>query len=135
MNTHSKSLIAALLICTPLIVLAAEEPAPQQPPGAPAQADSPSLPMHDQAMADQMRKMQAAHDKIAIAKTPAERQVAMQEGMVAMKEGMAMMQMNCKGKGMHMGMNGNNDAGMRMMDMMMKMMDQQSHMMKMSMGQ
>lgn len=79
MNTHSKSLIAALLICPPLIVLATEEPAPQQLPGAPAQADSPSMSMHDQAMADQIRNMQAAHDKIAAARTPAERQVAMRE--------------------------------------------------------
>lgn len=131
MNTYAKSLITALLISAPLIVSAADDPAPEKAPAAPAQASGHSMPMHAQGMNDQIRKMQAAHDKIAAATTPAERQLAMQEGMAVMSEGMAMMRMNCQG----MGMGGKGDAGMGMMDMMMKMMNQQSHMMKMPMGQ
>lgn len=81
-------------------------------------------------MAEQMKKMQAAHDKIAAAKTPAERRAAMQESMKTMKDGMAMMNANCN----DMGMPGNKDR-MGMMNMMMNMMDQQSNMMKMPMNQ
>lgn len=85
-------------------------------------------------MSGQLEKMQVAHDKIAAAKTPSERQAAMQEGMAAMKDGMGMLQKNCKDMGMDMS-GGKDGADMQMMDMMMKMMDQQSHMMKMPMSQ
>ena len=132
MHTHVKSLIAVLLISSPLIASAVDEHHPEQASTAPAQATAPAMPMpmQDRAMTEQMQKMQAAHDKIATAKTPAERQAAMQEGMATMKEGLAMMQMNCKGMG-----GGKDGADMGMMDMMMKMMNQQSHMMQMPMGQ
>jgi hypothetical protein len=43
-----------------------------------------------------MEKMNAVHAKMAAAKTPEERQAAMQEGMAVMKDSMAMM------KQMHM---------------------------------
>ncbi|MNG35664.1 hypothetical protein D3C84_1224620 [compost metagenome] len=76
-------------------------------------------------MTEQMQKMQDAHDKAAAAKTPEERQAAMQESMKTMKDSMAMMHKNCHG----MDMTGNKD-GMGMMNMM----DQQSSMMKMPMS-
>ncbi|MFZ3183581.1 MAG: hypothetical protein WA173_05515 [Pseudomonas sp.] len=111
-----------------------------------AAAEATTPPAVSPAMTEQMQKMQAIHDKVAAAKTPAERQAAMQEGMAAMREGLALMQKEggpgCPGPGMGMGMAGSKDgAGMGMgmggmggmggmMNMMMKMMDQQSSMMK-----
>jgi hypothetical protein len=76
--------------------------------------------------------MQAAHEKMIAAKTPAERQAAMQEGMATMKDSMGMMHNHCQGMGMGMGkgMSGGMAHSDQMMDMMMKMMDQQSNMMK-----
>jgi hypothetical protein len=85
-------------------------------------------------MAEQMQKMQAARDKMAAAKTPAERQAAMEEGMHTMKGSMAMMLDMSTGNGCkNMGMSGTENGGTQMMDMMMKMMDQQSSMMSMPM--
>lgn len=130
MNAPVKALVAALLIGSPLFALAVDEHHPEQAPAAPTD----TAPAQDQAMTEQMQKMQAIHDRIAAAKTPAERQAAMQEGMQAMREGMAMLQNNCPGMGMGMGMSGGKGGGMGggmgMMNMMMKMMDQQSDMMK-----
>ena len=90
-----------------------------------------------------MQKMQAAHDQAAAAKTPAERQAAMQEGMKTMKDSLTMMSKQqgaagCTGMemGSGMGMSGSKDGmgmGKGMMEMMMKMMDQQSSMMDMPM--
>jgi hypothetical protein len=75
--------------------------------------------------------MQAAHDKAASAKTPVERQAAMQEGMKVMKDSMAMMGKEQSALGC-MGMAGAKDgAGKGMMGMMMQMMEQQSSMMEM----
>ena len=76
------------------------------------------------------------------AKTPEERQAAMQVAMQTMKDGMAMMKKmpmdGCQQRGRTtgsradgMGMHGDG----QMMDMMMKMMDQQSSMMSMPMAQ
>ncbi|MEC5206682.1 hypothetical protein [Vogesella urethralis] len=90
----------------------------------------------------QMKKMQAAHDRMLAAKTPEERQAAMQVAMQTMKDGMAMMKKmrmdGCQQRGRTtgsradgMGMHGDG----QMMDMMMKMMDQQSSMMSMPMAQ
>ena len=125
-----KTLIAAMLISSPLLAATVDEHHPEQAPASAA-----AMPMQDPAMAAQMKKMQAIHDKIAAAKTPAERQAAMQEGMATMKDGMAMLQKQGTGcKGMGMDMSGAKDgAGMGMMDMMMKMLDQQSNMMQMPM--
>ncbi|RON12197.1 hypothetical protein [Pseudomonas frederiksbergensis] len=134
MHTYVKSLIAALLISSPLPVLATDEHHPETAPAAPTTDSTQTTPIQDKAMSEQMQKMQAAHDKMIAAKTPAERQAAMQEAMTTMKNGMGMMHDNCKGMGM--GMSGGKDGqGTAMMDMMMKMMDQQSSMMKTPMGQ
>ncbi|MGF6489123.1 hypothetical protein [Pseudomonas frederiksbergensis] len=136
MHTYVKSLIAALLISSPLPVLATDEHHPETAPAAPTTDSTQTTPMQDKVMSEQMQKMQAAHDKMIAAKTPAERQVAMQEGMTTMKNSMGMMHDHCTGMGMGKGMSGNKDgSGTAMMDMMMKMMDQQSSMMKMPMSQ
>jgi hypothetical protein len=115
MHMTIKSLVAALLASSPLLVAAVEEHHPDQ---APAKAGSSSAAVQDreQAMTEQMKKMQSIHDRIAAAKTPEERQEAMREGMQAMKEGLVMMQNGCPGRGMGQ-------------HMMMRMMDQQSGMM------
>ncbi|MBB3239298.1 hypothetical protein FHW68_000770 [Pseudomonas sp. Tn43] len=138
MHAYIKSL-AALIVCSPLMALAVDEHHPDQPPAAPmANTTTPATPMQDKAMNEQMQKMQAAHDKMLAAKTPAERQAAMQEAMSTMKNSMGMMHDQCPGMGMGMGkgMSGSKEGhGTAMMDMMMKMMDQQSSMMKMPMGQ
>lgn len=123
MQMTLKALVAALLIGSPLIAAAVDEHHPDQPP---AKTESKSATAQEKAIAEQMKKMQAIHDRIAAAKTPEERQAAMQEGMLAMKEGMGMMQNGCAGKGMgpHMRM-----MDSKMMGMMMQMMDQQAGMM------
>lgn len=136
MHIYVKSLVAALLISSPLLVLATDEHHPETAPAAPTTDSTQTTPMQDQAMSEQMQKMQAAHDKMIAAKTPAERQAAMQEAMTTMKNSMGMMHDHCTGMGMGKGMSGSKDgSGTAMMDMMMKMMDQQSSMMKMPMGQ
>jgi hypothetical protein len=99
----------------------------------------------------QMEKMNAVHAKLAAARTPEERQAAMQEGMAVMKDSMGMMKQmhmaRCQGDMSNMGMMKDMKPGdgmpmksmmpgdVRMMDMMMQMMDQQSSMMKMPMAQ
>jgi hypothetical protein len=123
MHITIKSLVAALLIGSPLLAVAVDEHHPEQ---APAKAESTSAPPQEQAMAEQMQKMQAIHDRLAAAKTPEERQAAMHDGMQAMREGLGMMQNGCaeKGMGQHMKM-----MDSKMMNMMMQMMDQQAGMM------
>ncbi|WEJ74244.1 MULTISPECIES: hypothetical protein [unclassified Pseudomonas] len=125
MHITLKSLVAALLISSPLLAVAVDE---HHPDPAPVKAESKSVPAQGQenAMAEQMTKMQAIHDRLAVAKTPEERQAAMRDGMQAMKEGLGMMQNGCAGKGMgqHMKM-----MDSKMMGMMMQMMDQQADMM------
>ncbi|MHC8361073.1 hypothetical protein ACYZUA_12255 [Pseudomonas sp. LS2P72] len=130
MHTHFKTLVAALLISSPLVALAVEEHHPDTPPTAPATATATAT-TQDKAMSEQMQKMQAAHEKMIAAKTPAERQAAMQEGMATMKDSMGMMHNHCQGMGMGKGMSGGKDRSDQMMGVMMKMMDQQSSMMKM----
>jgi hypothetical protein len=135
MHTHFKALVAALLISSPLVALAVEELHPDTPPTAPTTtAATATATAQDKAMSEQMEKMQTAHKKMIAAKTPAERQAAMQEGMVTMKDSMGMMHNHCQGMGMGKGMSGGKDRSDQMMGMMMKMMDQQSSMMKMPMN-
>ncbi|WP_415759919.1 hypothetical protein [Pseudomonas sp. LT1P18] len=135
MHTHFKALVAALLISSPLVALAVEEHHPDTPPTTPAAATATATATtQDKAMGEQMQKMQAAHEKMIAAKTPAERQAAMQEGMTTMKDSMGMMHNHCQGMGMGKGMSGGKDRSDQMMGMMMKMMDQQSSMMKMPMN-
>ncbi|PTT98700.1 hypothetical protein DBR45_31805, partial [Pseudomonas sp. HMWF031] len=81
MHKHFISLVAALLISSPLIALAADEQPANTSPTAPATT------AQDKAWSEQLQKMQAAHEKMAAAKTPAERRIAMQEGMNAMRGG------------------------------------------------
>ncbi|MCK1789700.1 hypothetical protein [Pseudomonas violetae] len=136
MHATLKLILATLLVSSPLIASAVDEhhPAGQT---APAETSEAATPMQNNVMTEQMQKMQAAHDKAAAAKTPAERHAAMQESMKTMKDSMAMMHKNCHGKGMGMGMgmDGNKDGmEMGMMNMMMKMMDQQTSMMNMPMS-
>jgi hypothetical protein len=103
-------------------------------------AISPATHALTHAIAPEPLTKQATHDKAAAAKTPAERQAAMQEGMKTMKDSLAMMNKQqgaagCMGPGM--GMSGSKDGmgmGKGMMDMMMKMMDQQSSMTDMPMS-
>lgn len=125
MHTTVRTLVAALLISSPLLAVAVDEHHPDQ---APANAESTPAPAsaQEKAIAEQMKKMQAIHDRIAAAKTPEERQAAMHDGMLAMKDSLGMMQGGCTGKGMgpHMQM-----MDSKMMGMMMQMMDQQAGMM------
>lgn len=132
MHTHFKALVAALLISSPLVALAVDDH-PDTPPTAPTTATANT---QDKAMSEQMEKMQAAHEKMIAAKTPAERQAAMQEGMATMKDSLGMMHNHCQGMGMGMGkgMYDGKDRSDQMMGMMMKMMEQQSNMMKMPMN-
>lgn len=129
MHTHLKALVAALLISSPLVALAVEEHHPDTPSTAPTTAN---VATQDKAMSEQMKKMQAAHEKMIAAKTPAERRAAMQEGMATMKDSLGMMHNHCQGMGM--GMSDGKDHSDQMMGMMMKMMDEQSSMMKMPMS-
>jgi hypothetical protein len=140
--------LVALLASSSFMVSAAEEPKTAAIPASVTMPGTASGAINKQAMSEQMQKMQAAHDKAAAAKTPAERQAAMQEGMQTMKDSLTMMSQQqsaagCSGMGMGMGMSGSKDGqgmgmdgsmgGMGMMDMMMEMMDQQSSMMNMPM--
>ncbi|UZM12597.1 hypothetical protein LZV00_18085 [Pseudomonas kielensis] len=128
MHATLKFILATLLVSSPLIASAVDEHHPEGQT-APAKTSEAATPMQNNVMTEQMQKMQAAHDKAAAAKTPAERHAAMQESMKTMKDSMALMHKNCHGMG------GNKDGTeMGMMNMMMKMMDQQSSMMNMPMS-
>ncbi len=130
MNISLKLILAALLMSSPFVASAVDEHHAEGQT-APAQTSAAATSMQNNVMTEQMQKMQAAHDKAAAAKTPAERHAAMQESMKTMKDSMALMHKNCHG----MGMGGNKDGTeMGMMNMMMKMMDQQSSMMNMPMS-
>lgn len=148
MKTHLKFALATLLAASTFMATAADQPQSAATPAANQMMPGSAM---NQAMSQQMQKMQAAHDKAAAAKTPAERQAAMLEGMQTMKDSLTMMSKQqsaagCSGMGMNMGagmgMSGANGqgmgmsgsmGGMGMMDMMMQMMDQQSSMMNMPM--
>ncbi|MDU9026211.1 hypothetical protein QZH45_04580 [Pseudomonas corrugata] len=130
MHASLKFILATLLVSSPLMASAVE-----QAPTAPAQTSEATEATRNNVMTEHMQKMQAAYDKAAAAKTPAERRAAMQESMKTMRDSMAMLHEDCNGMGMGMGMSGNQDGmGRGMMNMMMRMMDQQSSMMKMPMN-
>lgn len=146
MKMQMKLALAAILASSVFMAAAEDAHHPDAVPASAATASAAVQPALSPAMTEQVQKMQAIHDKITAAKTPAERQAAMQEGMTAMKDGMALMQKQagagCPGPGMGMGMGmpgAKDGAGMGgmggMMDMMMKMMDQQSSMMTTPKGQ
>jgi outer membrane murein-binding lipoprotein Lpp len=72
MHTSLKLILAALLVSSPLMASAVDEHHPEQTSTTPAQTSETATSMQNTAMTKQMQKMQAAHDKAAAAKTPAE---------------------------------------------------------------
>ncbi|QQZ39457.1 hypothetical protein IF690_15430 [Pseudomonas sp. SK3(2021)] len=133
MHKPSIFVLATVLAGGTLMASAEEAHHPADAPGGAIQSTTPTTTTMTEAMTEQMEKMQAAHDKAAAAKTPAERQAAMQEGMKALRDSMAMMSKERRSMGC-MGMPGAQDGtGKGMMDMMMQMMEQQSSMMDMPM--
>lgn len=134
MKKHSKLVLAVILSGSAVIALAQDAPPPANASVESTENIAPASTDMTTAMAEQMQKMQAAHAKAVAAKTPVERQAAMQEGMKVMKESMAMMNkepgaMGCMGMP---GAKGGPGKGMMgMMGMMMQMMEQQSSMMGM----
>lgn len=140
MHTSVKTLLSTVLLVGSLSACAVNE---HHPASSAVQAAPANMPMHSKAMHEQMGKMQAAHDKLAAAKTPAERQLAMQESLQTMKASMTMMHsqpggcMGMMGAGSAMGAGmampetkggAGMAMGMPMMDMMMKMLDQHAAM-------
>lgn len=81
MQTQLKLVLAAILASSVFMASAEDEHHPADAPDS-----APSESAMNKAMSEQMQKMQAAHDKAAAAKTPAERQAAMQEGMKMMNK-------------------------------------------------
>ncbi|WP_277591146.1 hypothetical protein [Pseudomonas chlororaphis] len=133
MHKHSTFVLAAVLAGGALMASAEDAHHPADAPGSAIESTAPTPAAMTEAMTKQMEKMQAAHDKAAAAKTPAERQTALQEGMKALKDSMAMMSKEQGSMGC-MGMSAAKDGtGKGMMDMMMQMMEQQSSMMDMPM--
>ena len=72
MHPTMKLILATLLVSSPLIASAVDEHHPEQAPTTPAQTSEAATPMQNNVMTEQMQKLQAAHDKAAAAKTPAE---------------------------------------------------------------
>lgn len=102
----------------------AHHPAGAASAAIPAPAASKSAGMPDMAMMDKhMKAMQAMHDKMASAKTPAEREALMAEHMKLMQEGMSMM------GGMAPGKAPNAAARQQMMEKRMDMMQSMMQMM------
>ncbi len=140
MRRSLRLLVAALLASSALTVSVSGTALPSaNPPTVNSTGAAPTA-LAAPAVNTQLEKMQAAHAKLAAAKTAAERRLAMQE---AMQEAMQVRQ-----DSMHMlpGQTTENgcmaDMGMGMghaqgsgMGMLMKMLDQQSSMLKMPMGQ
>lgn len=133
MYTHSRFVLAAILVGSTLTSYAEDAHHPVDVPVDSAENTAPVSTATTKTMNEQLQKMQAAHDKAAAAATSVERQSALQEGMKVMKDSMAMMSKEQTAMGC-MGMSGAKDsAGKGMMDMMMQMMEQQSSMMEMPM--
>jgi hypothetical protein len=114
-------LFMALAVESTLSVTLAAEPPASAPPAASNKDKAAS-----EAGMMAMKDMQAMHEKMMAAKTPAERQALMVDHMKAMQEGMqAMQQMGacCQGKGASM------HQRIDMMTMMMQMMMDRQQMM------
>ncbi len=89
MQTQLKLVLAAILASSVFMASAEDEHHPADAPASATAASAPSESAMNKAMSEQMQKMQkmqAAHDKAAAAKTPAERQATMQEGMKMMNK-------------------------------------------------
>jgi hypothetical protein len=105
MKSNFSRLVVSVLLCIPLYSLAEEKTA-TTPDAAPTQAQM-------QAMQQQMQTMQAQMNGMMKAKTPEERQSAMQAHWATMQEHMKSMdQMGCCG---HDGMMGEHMQGGMMM--------------------
>lgn len=91
---------------------------------ASASKSKPGMGPGSAAMQDQMKAMQAMHEKMMAAKTPEERNALMAEHMKTMQEGMSMMQ-GMQGDGMKM----DPTTRQRMMEMRMDMMQSMMQMM------
>jgi hypothetical protein len=91
MQTQMKLVLAATLASSAFMASAQDEHHPADAPASATAASAPADSAMSKMMGEQMQRMQAAHDKAAAAKTPAERQVAMQEGMKTMKDSMSML--------------------------------------------
>ena len=103
----------------------AHHPAGAASAGMPAPATGKSAGMPDMAMMDKhIKAMQAMHEKMASAKTPAEREALMAEHMKLMQEGMSMMGGMAPGKAP-----ANAAARQQMMEKRMDMMQSMMQMM------
>ena len=105
------------------------QPADAARPGAATKP--PAKPMHADKMAamdQQMKAMQAMHDKMTAAKTPEQRQALMAEHMKLMHEGVGMMGGGMAGMG-HKGMQGTAAERQQMMEKRMEMMESMMQMM------
>jgi hypothetical protein len=128
---------AALLAAGATFAQDAKAPAPTS-----KAAVQPAPGMDAKQMDEQMKKMQALHDKMVSAKTPEERQKLMEEQRKSMQEGMGMMHQMMQGGGMMGGMGGGM-MGQKgapadpnaQMQMMGKRMDMMQMMMQMMMDQ
>ncbi|WP_374554276.1 hypothetical protein [Aquitalea pelogenes] len=145
MTTLLKSLFAAALAVAASNVIAneAHHPDASAPTASTKPATTPRKVRANKVLDAQMKKMQAAQVRMLSAKTPEERQAAMQAAMQTMKDGMAMMKNmrmdSCLQRGRSTSSCTDSMSMMQgdepMMDMMMKMMDQQSSMLSMPMNQ
>ena len=120
--------------------LAQDAKAPPQAPPATRSATGMDAKTQTGQMDEQIKRMQALHDKMSNAKTPQERQKLMQEQRKSMQEGMGMMNQMMQGGGTTGGMGGGmmgqqatpGDPSAQM-QMMQKRMDMMQMMMQMMM--
>ena len=133
MDTHRSSLRHAMLVAAlttlglTAVVWAADMPAHEHEHEH-VSSSSQSAPA-DAATAAAMQRMQAMHEKMVAAKTPAERQALMKEHMQVMQESMKAMQQMGHGHGQSGMSESMMQQRMDMMTMMMQMMmDHQSGM-------
>ena len=133
-NLTVMSLTAALWILAaaalPSVTLGAE-PADHDHAHAAAPADNK---VDGSAAADVMAQMQAMHEKMMAAKTPAERQALMADHMKTMQQGMSMMQQMTSQSGKGAMSSKMMQKRMDMMTMMMQMMMDRQQMGGMAMG-
>jgi len=136
MKASNVAAFAALLLLSSNLVIA-QQPDPHSHPGKPIEGSNPRSAMPR--MDEQMKKMQALHDRMASAATPEERQKLMAENRKAMQEGMGMMNQMMHGGRMMGGPGGHSPAPkakpsdptaqMQMMQMRMDMMQMMMQMM------
>lgn len=146
MNKSSVTIFGMAVLLAAGATLAQDAKAPPQAPPATQSASGMDTKTQTGQMDEQIKRMQALHDKMSNAKTPEERQKLMQEQRKSMQEAMGMMNQMMQGGGMMGGMGGGMmgqqatpgdpnaqmqimQKRMEMMQMMMQsMMDQQGMM-------